>query len=143
VSAPAPARRLASVEAGEVLPETSISLSVQRLVMIAAANRDFAPTHHDAEAARATGAGNPYGNMMFVTSMFERAVLGWAGPGARLRRLRNVRMMAFNEAGMTISCHGVVTSVDPGERRVRIELWLATVDGRRTSSAEAEIEFPA
>jgi acyl dehydratase len=143
MSAPAPARRLASVTVGEVLPETSISLSVQRLVMIAAANRDFAPTHHDAEAARATGAGNPYGNMMFVMSMFERAVLGWAGPAARLRRLRNVRMMAFNEAGLTITCHGLVTSVDPVDRRVRIELWLAAADERRTSSAEAEVELLA
>jgi acyl dehydratase len=142
VSAPAPPRRLASVEVGEVLPETSIGLSVQRLVMIAAANRDFAPTHHDAEAARATGAGHPYGNMMFVMAMFERAVLEWAGPGARLRRLQNVRMMSFNEAGLTITGHGTVTSVDPATRRVRIQLWLAAGE-RRTSSAEAEVELPA
>jgi acyl dehydratase len=138
-----PARRLFSVEVGEALPKTSIRLSVQRLVMIAAANRDFAPTHHDAEVARATGAGDPYCNMMFVMAMFERAALGWAGPGARLRRLQDVRMMAFNEAGMTITCHGTVTSVDPAERRVRIALWLAADNERRTSSAEAEVELPA
>jgi acyl dehydratase len=142
VSASAPARPLASVEVGEALPPTSIGLSVQRLVMIAAANRDFAPTHHDAEVARATGAGNPYGNMMFVMAMFERAALEWAGSGARLRRLRDVRMMAFNEAGMTITCHGSVTGVDPGQRRVRIELWLEAGGERRTSSAEAEVELP-
>src|ERR1700722_2242164 len=142
MSASAPARPLASVEVGERLPPTSISLSVQRLVMIAAANRDFAPTHHDGEVARATGAGNPYGNMMFVMAMFERAALEWAGSGARLRRLRDVRMMAFNEAGMTITCHGRVTSVDPAQGRVRMELWLEAGNERRTSSAEAEVELP-
>jgi acyl dehydratase len=143
MSAAAAGRQLASVEVGQALPETSLALSVQRLVMIAAANRDFAPTHHDAEVARATGAGGPYGNMMFVMAMFERAVLGWAGPAARLRQLRNVRMMSFNEAGLTITCHGTVTGVDPARRRVLVDLWLAGQDGRRTSSAEAEVELPA
>jgi hypothetical protein len=51
-------------------------------------------------------------------------------------------MMSFNEAGMTITCHGTVTSVDRAARRVRIELWLAAGE-RRTSSAEAEVELPA
>jgi acyl dehydratase len=143
VTAPVPPRSAASVEVGEALPETSIALSVQRLVMIAAANRDFAPTHHDAEVARATGAGQPYGNMMFVMAMFERAVLGWAGPRARLRKLDDVRMSSFNEAGMTVTCRGTVSSVDPAQRRVRVSLWLAAQDGRRTSSAEAEVELPA
>jgi acyl dehydratase len=140
---PAPAARtVASIRAGEVLPETSIALSVQRLVMIAAANRDFAPTHHDADVARATGARGPYGNMMFVMAMFERAALNWAGPGARLRALRNVRMMSFNEAGMMVTCHGKVSSIDPAARRVRVEVWLASGE-RRTSAAEAEVELPA
>jgi acyl dehydratase len=134
---------LASVTVGETLPETSLVLSLQRLVMIAAANRDFAPTHHDPEVASATGARRPYGNMMFVMAMFERAVLSWAGQGARLRQLREVRMMSFNEAGMTITCHGTVSAVDPASRRVRVDLWLAAPDGRLTSRAEAEVEFPA
>lgn len=134
-------RDVASVQPGETLPPVSIDLSVQRLVMIAAASRDFAPTHHDAQVARDTGAGGPYGNMMFVMAMFERAALDWAGPGARLAHLRDVRMMSFNEAGLTVTCEGTVTGVDAGARRVRIGLSLRA-DGRRTSSGEAEVELP-
>jgi acyl dehydratase len=133
--------RVADVAVGDALPETSLTLSVQRLVMIAAANRDFAPTHHDAEIARATGAGNAYGNMMFVMTMMERGLFAWAGSSARLRGLESVRMVAFNEAGRTITCAGTVTGVDPVERRVRLDLWLLDDSGRHTASAAAVLEL--
>ena len=41
---------------GAELPEFAVPLTIQRLVMEAGANRDFAPMHHDREIARATGA---------------------------------------------------------------------------------------
>ena len=132
-----------AVAVGDVLPEQSMTLTVQRLVMIAAANRDFAPTHHDVAVARATGAGNPYGNMMFVMALFERTALGWAGPAARLRALRSVRMAAFNEAGLTVTCRGLVSTVDPAARLVGLELGLFAQDGTQTASGVAEVELPA
>lgn len=44
------------VKVGDELPELALPLTVQRLVMEAAANRDFVPLHHDDAAAQRTGA---------------------------------------------------------------------------------------
>ena len=40
------------VKVGDELPELALPLTVQRLVMEAAANRDFVPLHHDDAAAQ-------------------------------------------------------------------------------------------
>ena len=42
------------VKVGDELPELALPLTVQRLVMEAAANRDFVPLHHDDAAAQRT-----------------------------------------------------------------------------------------
>jgi acyl dehydratase len=141
VSAPVQ-RGAASVSVGDPVDPVSLGLSIQRLVMIAAANRDFAPTHHDAEIARATGADNAYGNMMFVMAMMERTVQAWGGPASRLRALSSVRMVAFNRAEDTVTCRGEVAAVDPETREVTLDLWLETSPTRRTATATARVTLP-
>ena len=56
----------ADVAAGAELAPFSIPLTIQRLVMEAAANRDFTPIHHDRELTRDSGAPDPYANTMLV-----------------------------------------------------------------------------
>lgn len=136
-------KTIVDVAAGDPVGPVSLGLSIQRLVMIAAANRDFAPTHHDAAVARATGADGPYTNMMFVMAMMERAVQSWAGPAARLRALSSVRMVAFNRAGDTVTCRGRVAAVDPQTRVVSLELWLETAPDRHTATATARVILAA
>jgi acyl dehydratase len=135
-------RPISEVAVGETVPPVRLELTMQRLVMIAAANRDFAPTHVDAEAARATGAEHAYGNMMVVMALLERTVEQWAGPGARLRSLTDVRMSGFNRAGDTVTCRGEVAAVDDEKNLVRLDLWLETSPDRRTATASADVELP-
>lgn len=130
------------VAVGDELDPVTMNLSLQKLVMIAAANRDFAPTHIDPEAARETGADTAYTNMMFVMAMLERTVTCWAGPEARLARLHQVRMTAFNRVGDTITCHGRVSEVNAADRRVTVDMWIESSPERRTSVGKADVVLP-
>lgn len=127
---------------GAQLSDAGLYLSSQRMVMIAAANRDFAPIHFDTEFAQSTGADDAYGNMMFVQAMMERAISRWAGPGSRIRALRQLRMVAFNRRGDTVSCHATVQSMlEPGIAELAV--WLQTSPDRRTATAVAEVVLAA
>lgn len=134
---------LAQVGVGDSLGRVSLSLSVQKLVMIAAANRDFAPTHHDPKAARETGAETAYANMMFLFAMAERLLLQWAGPTSRLRSVEGLRMLAFNRAGDDVTCTGRVTGVDSATRRVTVDIWVESSSDRRTAVGTAVVELAA
>lgn len=70
---------------GAAVGPVEMHLSLQRLVMVSGANRDFAPTHIDNEAARAGGAPAAYADVMFVFTMVERLLLEWSGPAGVLR----------------------------------------------------------
>ena len=131
------------VTVGDQLPAISLGLTSQRLTMIAAANRDFAPVHTNTEIAQSTGADDAYGNLMFVMAMMEHTLTAWAGPGSRLRELRSMRMSAFNRLGDTVSCRAVITGVHSGGGRVDLDVWLETSDDRRTATAQAVIDLPA
>ena len=56
-----------AIREGDELPPFSLALTLQRLVMEAGVNRDFAPIHHDPQIARATGAAEP-GNVSSVAT---------------------------------------------------------------------------
>ncbi len=71
---------------GEYLPEISIPITLQRLVMEAGANRDFSLMHHDGSVARTAGASDAFVNTFFLMGMFERQVREWAGTAARLKK---------------------------------------------------------
>lgn len=58
---------------------TEIELTLQRLVMAAGANRDFAPVHHDPNVAITAGMLAPFVNSMFVGTQLERTAIEWAG----------------------------------------------------------------
>lgn len=67
------------VSEGDELPELVLPLTVQRLVMEAAANRDFVPLHHDDAAAPEDGsAGHVRQHVVLHGSQREAfARVGW------------------------------------------------------------------
>ena len=65
------------VKVGDELPELALPLTVQRLVMEAAANRDFVPLHHDDAAAQRTGAPAMLANTWYYMALSERHLRGW------------------------------------------------------------------
>jgi len=133
----------ADVAEGAELPPFAIPLTIQRLVMEAAANRDFAPIHHDRDISRATGAPDPYANTMLLQAVFEATVRQWMGLGGRLRRL-GFSMRSFAAAGAVLSGHGRVRAMQPadGGGFVDLEIW-AEWGGTRAAAGSATVWLPA
>jgi acyl dehydratase len=127
------------VRPGDLLPGVSFPLTLQRMVMIASANRDFAPIHIDRQYARESGADDAYTNMMFIMAMMERTTQEWRS-AARLRALRGLRMVAFNRVGDVVTCRGRVTAADD-LASVEIEMWLETAVNRQTATATAVVDL--
>jgi acyl dehydratase len=127
---------------GEGLPPFRLTLTLQRLIMEAAANRDFAPLHIDSGAARASGAPDVYMNTTFIEAVLEATVRSWAGPAARIRMLE-FAMKAFNCAGDVIEGGGRVNdrrAVDDGEE-AELDIWIDGPRGR-TVTGSAVVVFP-
>lgn len=96
---------------GQVLDPVTLELTAQRLAMIAAANRDFAPIHVDARAAARIGAPAPVVSTMFVLAVVERLLLHNGGTGAHVLRLGPMRLLRPLWAGATVWVRGTVESV--------------------------------
>lgn len=128
---------------GTEIPEFALPLTMQRLVMEAAANRDFTPIHHDRELTRATGAPDPYANTMLIQSVLEATLREWMGLAGRLRTLR-FSMRAFATVGTIMSGHGRVTAIraEQGGRFVDLDVWTAS-DGTQTATGSATVWLPS
>lgn len=128
---------------GVEIPEFTLPLTIQRLVMEAGANRDFTPIHHDRELTRATGAPDPYANTMLIQSVLEATLREWMGLAGQLRTLR-FSMRAFATAGAIMSGHGRVTAIraEQGGRFVDLDVWTAS-DGAQTATGTATVWLPS
>lgn len=133
-------RSFESVAVGDSLPGHSVPITVQRLAMESAANRDFSSIHIDAEAAAKTGAPGPYANTIFLETLVEVALRGWAGPGAWIAEI-GFTMREFNCVGDTVTAGGTVTAVRPEERVAELDIWIESARGR-TLEGTAKVEFP-
>ena len=120
------------VSVGNEIPPVSIPLTLQRMVMEAGANRDFSSIHHDAEAARATGAPNPYMNSYFIMAMFERALREWMGLRGEIKRIGPFRMQIFNCVGDVVTFKGKVKDKheEDGKCIVTLDIWSETHKGQ-------------
>jgi acyl dehydratase len=136
-------RDAAAIVAGETLPEFPVTLTLQRLVMEAAANRDFAPIHFDDVAARDSGAPGVYANTTFIETVFEALIRSWAGLDARIAVIE-FGMKSFNCVGDEIRSGGEVTGVrdEASTRLVDLDIWIDGPRGR-TVTGSAVVHFPA
>ena len=128
------------IEVGDLLPELSIPITLQRLVMEAGANRDLSLIHHDASVAQATGAPDAFANTFFLMGMFERLMREWAGPKARIKKIGPLRMMIFNAVGDTIAIKGKVKELDLAGNLVSVEMWIES-DRGTTVTADAVLSI--
>jgi acyl dehydratase len=135
-------RTFEDVFIGEEIAPFGVPLTLQRLVMEAAANRDFTPLHHDRHDARATGAPDAYANTMFIQALLEAALRTWMGSRGWLEELE-IRMVAFNLVGRVVTAHGRVSKVQPDVDggAVWLDVWL-DADGERTVVGEARVRLP-
>lgn len=100
-----------TVRTGTVLPPLEIPLTRTMIVATAIASRDYQDVHHDPGLAVERGSKDVFMNILTSNAMVERYVKGWAGPAARIRRLK-VRLGAPNYPGDTMTMTGSVTDVD-------------------------------
>ena len=140
VAVDAAGRDFGQIAIGEELPGHSVTITLQRLVMEAGANRDFAMIHTDPEAAAKTGAPTAYANTIFLETLIEAALRGWAGPRAWIAEI-GFTMRSFNCVGQTAAAGGTVTAVRPEERVAELDIWIEA-DGKRTLEGTAKVEFP-
>ena len=136
-------------QVGESLGTDILHLSLQRLIMVAGANRDFALSHSDNATAQWGNAPAAYADVIFVFTMFERLLMQWAGPSARVRKLGPLKLHDFLVCGQDVIGSGVVTAA--GEctgpdgatwREITAEIKLAQNDGRVPVSGLATIMVP-
>jgi acyl dehydratase len=127
---------------GDPVPPFTVALTMQRLVMEAGANRDFAPLHIDAEAARRSGARAANANTTLLETLLEAALRSWAGP-AGLIRVIEFSMTDFTCEGDEVSAAGVVTATGSGGSHLVVDLdvWVETPHGR-TATGTAAVAFP-
>ena len=101
---------LNDVVVGAEIPEISMPVTLQRLVMEAGSNRDLSLIHHNKEVAQSTGADDAYMNTFFIIGLFERMLREWTGTRGRLKKIGSLQMQSFNIVGDVVYCRGKVTS---------------------------------
>ena len=127
--------------AGAEIPEISIPITLQRLVMEAGSNRDLSLIHHNREVAQSTGAADAYMNTFFIIGLFERMLREWMGTGGRLKKIGSLQMKSFNVVGDVVYCRGKVTGrQDDGT--VSLDIRMENEE-RVTVTAVAEVVLPS
>jgi acyl dehydratase len=116
---------------GEDAGTLHFPLSVYRLVMAAAGNRDFNALHHNSEFAKNAGAPEMFANTFFLQGMWERLVRAFIGPAGSILKLGGFRMVRFNTVGDTVIVTGSVAKKwrEDGRGMLRIDLCSENSQG--------------
>jgi acyl dehydratase len=100
------------VKAGDELPPLSVDVTATTIVLGALASRDWRPMHHDKDfAINRNGTKDIFMNSPNQASWFERYLTDWAGPTARLGRIK-FRMHNSVFPDDTITFKGAVDKVE-------------------------------
>jgi acyl dehydratase len=127
------------VAAGTTLPELVLDVTPRVVIMGASSSRDWQPQHHDhAWAVEKVGPRGIFLNTPNQAGWIERYLTQWAGPTARLGRLR-FRMRRPVCPGDRLHFNATVTAVEDGW--VDLEVLL-TVDGDVVTKCTARIALP-
>jgi acyl dehydratase len=129
---------------GDELPELRRRVAQEDVRAYADASGDHNPLHQDEAVARAAGFGGVIAHGMFTMGHLVSAILGWAGDGAFLSRIR-VQFRAPVFVGETIVAGGRIGALDAERRSATLDVWVTVErDGgvvwpiRRS---EAEVRF--
>jgi acyl dehydratase len=127
---------------GDRLPPLAVEVTARTVIMGASASRDWQPQHHDhAWAVERAGTRDIFLNTPNQAGWIERYLTGWAGPRARLGKLR-FRMRRPVCPGDRLVFAGAVTAVTDGPCRwvdVAVEL---TVDEEAVTLCAARLAIP-
>jgi acyl dehydratase len=131
------------VREGSNIPEVSLELTRDRIVMIVCSTRDIFPLHHDIDFARASGYMAPAAPIAFVQGLLGRCLTDWTGSTGKIQKV-SLRLNSPNYQGDTISVAGKVTRkyVDTGNHKVDCEVVVTKQDGTVSAKAQAVVRIP-
>lgn len=138
-------RYFEDVKEGDEVPPVSVNLTVQRLVIEAGGNRDFAPIHHNTRIAQSQGAPEMYANNVFIQGMWNRTVQEFVGLGGRIKKVGPFRMRVFNTVGMSVVTKGTVKRKwrENGENLVELEVWCENPRGVSVGPGPVVVTLPS
>ena len=136
-------REWEDVAEGEVIPRVELDIPIKRVILDAAATRDYFPGHHNVDYAREQGQKTIYINTMMFQGFIDRVITDWAGPETRILR-RRMTMQRSIYAGDVMYGEGRVTGrrIDEhGRHLVEVSIEVGNQDGV-VCPADATIELP-
>ena len=133
-----PTRLIGQVLPGEELPVLTVQLTPSRIVAGAIATGDFEPIHHDRSAAERVGRKDVFMNILTTNGFMQRCVTDWAGPEARVLKIR-LRLSGGSVAGETFKVRGRVVSVHSESAEIELE---GASDAAVVARAWITVELP-
>lgn len=131
------------VKDGQEIPPVEFNLTVQRMVMSAGANRDFATIHHNSTMGKAAGAPDMFLNNVSCLMLWERVISDWIGVYGRVKKV-GFRIVHFHAAGDIIRTHGKVIKKWQENGLNLVEVEMASETPRMTGmTGTAVIALPA
>ncbi|MGJ3507617.1 MaoC family dehydratase [Enemella sp. A6] len=129
-----------TVQVGDTLPEDPIEITRTLIIATALASRDYQDVHHDPVLAVERGSKDIFMNILTSNGMVDRYVTAWAGPNARVKRVK-IRLGVSNYPGDTMTMKGKVLAKDEQARTIDLEVVGANSLGNHLSGT-ATIELP-
>lgn len=131
------------VKEGDEIPPVDFNLTVQRMVMSAASNRDFATIHHNTTMGKGAGSPDMFLNNVSCLQLWERVISDWIGVSGRVKKV-SFRITHFHAAGDIIHTHGKVIKKWKENGLNLIEAELASETPRMTGmTGSAVIALPS
>ena len=96
---------------GDTVKPLEFHVTTDRIMAYGAATWDWHRMHYDADYARTQGLPGVVLDGQAFGALFARAVTGWLGPEAFIRKL-SFRMRGMVSPGDTLRCEGEVTAVE-------------------------------
>jgi acyl dehydratase len=113
---------------GAELPPLEVDVTTTLIVTGAIASRDFYAGHHDRDFARKMGSEDVFMNVMTANGLVSRYITDWAGPTARLTRMK-LRLGAPNYPGDRMVLRGVIAAVAEEADELRLVIDVVGTNG--------------
>ncbi len=131
------------VSEGTDIPELKKNCSTQQLVMYAGASLDFYQIHYDKDFALNNDLPGLIIHGALKNAWLGQLVTGWAGPGARLRKLSvQYRGMDVTDEDLVLTGTVARKYEEDGKRLVDCNIWLQNSKGEKTTPGAATLELP-
>ncbi len=131
------------VRVGTQIPEYSVWLSYQRIVMSVAVDRMFSGIHHNRDYARSIGLRDIIFNTRGYETILEIMLRRWIGLEGSLKKFGPFRMVGSSHPGDTLVCGARVKETLAAVPRgtVALELWVDSPRGR-IAAGDAIVPLP-